>query len=354
MFVIWCLMKLFLIILWFSCCCGRNARAASAQSFTLWQQATIEITRGDHSIIACSRHTYVGVILRAHPVRGESHIQRHANPEVSTMVCEIAMQPLGKMVSQYVDCDVWSIGSFLHPNKSILPFVPVLTITIIRAFPLPWRHCLIRIVDLSTSGEPCLVFTFTAYNNTLHSARISSVYTKKLFWISHTPNFIDIRLANLKKARFLKLVLKKANMATLVKQHPCLMWTLHLCATISFECRFDASRKNLFIKRLTGFHPNSRFLSASYDFAKFSLLHRPVNTEQTLAHYLAFLLFQVLFVPEVNVEETPNEKQLSTSFDGEFSFLAPLSVSPPQNVQKQSVCVEKQKNILCCNSRCRE
>jgi len=88
--------------------------------------------------------------------------------------------------------------------------------------------------------------------------------------------------------------------------------------------------------------------------SKFSLLHRPDNTEQTLVHYLAFLLFQVLFVPEVNVEETPNEKQLSTSFDGEFSFLAPLSASPPQNFQKESVCVEKQKNILCCNSRCWE
>jgi len=30
-------------------CCDRKARAASAQSFALWQQATIEITRRDHS-----------------------------------------------------------------------------------------------------------------------------------------------------------------------------------------------------------------------------------------------------------------------------------------------------------------
>jgi len=35
------------------CCCHRKAWAASAQSFTLWQQATMEITRRDHSIIAC-------------------------------------------------------------------------------------------------------------------------------------------------------------------------------------------------------------------------------------------------------------------------------------------------------------
>ena len=33
-----------------------ESRAACAQSFAPWQQATIEITRRDHSIIACSRH----------------------------------------------------------------------------------------------------------------------------------------------------------------------------------------------------------------------------------------------------------------------------------------------------------
>ena len=74
-------------------CCARKVWAASAQSFTLWQQATIEITfvvtiskyyqlltsftsiiRGhskrslhrEHSIIACSRYIYMGVILRTH------------------------------------------------------------------------------------------------------------------------------------------------------------------------------------------------------------------------------------------------------------------------------------------------
>jgi len=46
-------------------CCDRKARAACAQSFTLWQQATIEITRRDHSIIACSRHMYM-VLFFAH------------------------------------------------------------------------------------------------------------------------------------------------------------------------------------------------------------------------------------------------------------------------------------------------
>ena len=54
------------------------------QSFAPWQQATIEITRQDHSIIACSRHMYNGVILHAHPIRGESHNQHNTTEEVAT------------------------------------------------------------------------------------------------------------------------------------------------------------------------------------------------------------------------------------------------------------------------------
>ena len=42
-----------------SCCCDRKSRAACAQSFAPWQQGTIEITRRDHSIIACSRHACI-------------------------------------------------------------------------------------------------------------------------------------------------------------------------------------------------------------------------------------------------------------------------------------------------------
>jgi len=43
----------------------------------------MEFTRRDHSFIACSRHIYI-VVLRAHPVRGESHIQHNATGEVAT------------------------------------------------------------------------------------------------------------------------------------------------------------------------------------------------------------------------------------------------------------------------------
>jgi len=45
----------------------------------------MEITCHDHSIIACLRYIYMGVILCSHPIRGESHIQPNANREVTTM-----------------------------------------------------------------------------------------------------------------------------------------------------------------------------------------------------------------------------------------------------------------------------
>jgi len=46
-----------------------NQCRKSVQSFTLWQQATIEITRCDHSIIACSCHLYM-VLFFAHILFG--------------------------------------------------------------------------------------------------------------------------------------------------------------------------------------------------------------------------------------------------------------------------------------------
>ena len=43
-------------------------------------------------IIACSRHIYISVVLRTHPVRVESHIQRNTTGEVAT--APILMQVL--------------------------------------------------------------------------------------------------------------------------------------------------------------------------------------------------------------------------------------------------------------------
>jgi len=52
-----------------SYCCDRNSRAACAQTFAPWQQATTDHARIS-LIIACSRYIYCGVSLAAHPVRG--------------------------------------------------------------------------------------------------------------------------------------------------------------------------------------------------------------------------------------------------------------------------------------------
>ena len=64
-------------------CCDRKTRAASVQRFTLWYQATIEITQRDHWIVPCSRHIYLCVAVCTHPVRGESHIQCNDSWEVA-------------------------------------------------------------------------------------------------------------------------------------------------------------------------------------------------------------------------------------------------------------------------------
>jgi len=67
-------------------CCDRKSRAACAQFFAPWQQATIQIMLAICLTIACSRYVYNGVILHAHAVRGESHNQRNTTGEVATLL----------------------------------------------------------------------------------------------------------------------------------------------------------------------------------------------------------------------------------------------------------------------------
>jgi len=74
-----------------------KARAACAQSFALWQQATIELTCHDHSIVACSCHVD-SVFLRSHPIRGESHSQHNATGEVATASLLFYNEPHGSHV----------------------------------------------------------------------------------------------------------------------------------------------------------------------------------------------------------------------------------------------------------------
>jgi len=67
-----------------------EAQTANVQSFMLWQQATIETACHNHSFTACLHHIYMGVVLRAHPVHGEPHIQCNANGEVATQLKNIS------------------------------------------------------------------------------------------------------------------------------------------------------------------------------------------------------------------------------------------------------------------------
>ena len=74
-------------------CCDRKSRAVCAQSFASWQQAAIEIMLAISLTIACSRYICNGVILNAHPVRGESHSQHNTTEEVATTSPRFYIKP---------------------------------------------------------------------------------------------------------------------------------------------------------------------------------------------------------------------------------------------------------------------
>jgi len=48
-----------------------RSESPSGKCAKLWQQATIEITCRNYSIIACSCHLYMSIVLHAHSFRGE-------------------------------------------------------------------------------------------------------------------------------------------------------------------------------------------------------------------------------------------------------------------------------------------
>ena len=66
-------------------CYDRKSQAACAQSFALWQQATMEIMRRKHSIIACSHHVYILFFFAHIPFVVNRAFQRNATGEVATV-----------------------------------------------------------------------------------------------------------------------------------------------------------------------------------------------------------------------------------------------------------------------------
>jgi len=70
--------KIFLISDLYTVLLRSETRAACTQSFALWQQATIEIMLRHLSYYCFLAPRIYIFVLRAHPVRGESHNQRNA------------------------------------------------------------------------------------------------------------------------------------------------------------------------------------------------------------------------------------------------------------------------------------
>jgi len=92
---------------WNWSCCDRKYRAARAQSFAPWQEATTEITRRDHSIIACSRHTHVFLFF--------AHIPFVVNHTINATPPERLQQSYDK------DCILGLLDLLCHITKNPKP-----------------------------------------------------------------------------------------------------------------------------------------------------------------------------------------------------------------------------------------
>jgi len=66
-------------------CCDRKSQTGCAQRFHRGSKQQWRSCVAISLTIACSRYIYKGVILQAHPVRGESHNQRNATGEFATV-----------------------------------------------------------------------------------------------------------------------------------------------------------------------------------------------------------------------------------------------------------------------------
>jgi len=102
------------IVGWY--CCDRKSRAACAQSFAPWQQATIEITRRDHSFIACSRHIDIFLFF--------AHIPFVVNHTINTTPPERLQQHPLLFATNHTDrmFFVWRLNSARppHPGHSTI------------------------------------------------------------------------------------------------------------------------------------------------------------------------------------------------------------------------------------------
>jgi len=111
-------------------CCDWKSRAACAQSFAPWQQATIEIMLAISLTIACLRYIYNGVILHAHPVCGEStqHHRRGCNRTCPIYKKLLFLQLIAKAYSSFLVLLNRTVTMRWHKS----PW---------KIFGFPWKKC---------------------------------------------------------------------------------------------------------------------------------------------------------------------------------------------------------------------
>jgi len=98
-----------------------KTRAASAQSLTRWQQAKLEITRGDHSIVGCLHHKYGCYSTRtsrswwiAHSMQRQPRGCNNTNSLVSYLQCERKIDTAYQYHRTCVENVATETGSPLH------------------------------------------------------------------------------------------------------------------------------------------------------------------------------------------------------------------------------------------------
>jgi len=96
---------------------GMLLRSACAQSFAPWQQATIEITRRDHSIIACSCHIHVFLFF--------AHIPFMVNHTINATPPERLQQHPLLFTMNHTDRTffVWRLNSARSPHPGHSPIL---------------------------------------------------------------------------------------------------------------------------------------------------------------------------------------------------------------------------------------
>jgi len=132
-----------------------EAPNGKCRRFTLWQHATMKFTRRDHSIIACSCRIYMGVVLRAHSVRGEHAFNATPTERLHAATTPFFLQQTAPIARSFCEGCTWH-------DLHILVTAPFL------------------LRSEGPNGKCAKLHTVAASNNRVHPTR-SLYYSKKPF-----------------------------------------------------------------------------------------------------------------------------------------------------------------------------